>query len=70
MGKFLKENRGFITSSKIKTDTVYTLVEGKGKDIMDTSPSILKKIKIVEIEPSVKIDVHTNIKIPVNTESE
>lgn len=38
--KFLGENRGFFTSSATKIDTVDTSVEGKGKGIMGTSPSV------------------------------
>lgn len=37
---------------------------------MGTSPSVLKNIKIVEIEPPMNTNVQTNIALPANTENE
>ena len=68
--KFFGENKGFFTSLETKIDTIDTPVEGKGKGIMGTSPSIFKNITIVEIKPPIDINVHTNIEKLVNTESE
>lgn len=65
--KFFRKHRGFFTSPETKTNIVATLVEGKGKGIMGTPPSILKNIKIVEIEPSENTLVQTNTETPVNT---
>lgn len=62
---FLGEHRGFFNSPKIKTDIVDTLVEENGKGIMGTPPSVLKNIKIVEMEPS----INTNTQTPVNAEN-
>lgn len=67
---FLGENRGFFTSPETKTDTVDTPVEGKRKGIMDTSPLVLKNIKLVEIEPSVNMDVQKNNERLFNTNNE
>lgn len=44
-------------------------VEGKGKGIIGTSPSIFKNIKIVEIKPLIDTNVQANVEIPENTES-
>lgn len=67
--KFLGENRGFFTSLETKIDTVDTPVEGKGKEIMGTPPSILKNIKILEIEPPVNTNIQTNTKTLVDVEN-
>lgn len=55
--KFLGENRGFFTSLETEIDIVDTPLEGKGKGIMGTSPTFLKNIKILEIEPPINTDV-------------
>lgn len=67
--KFFEENHGFYTSSEPKKDTADILVEGKGKGIMVTSPSILKNIKIVDIEPLIDTNIQENVEIPADTES-
>lgn len=67
--KFFAANHGFHTSSEPKIDTKDIMVEGKGKGIMGTSPSILKNIKILDIEPQVETNIHTNVEILAELES-
>lgn len=67
--KFFGENRGLFTSPKSNSKILDTLVEGKGKGIMGTTPSILKNIKIVEIKPLIDTNIQTDIEILANRES-
>lgn len=65
--KFLGEHRGFFTSPETKKKIVDTSIEGKGKGVMGTPSTILKKIKIVEIDPLVITNVQTHIETLIIT---
>lgn len=64
--QFFATNPGFYTSPEVKTDTTDIPVEGKGKGIVGTSPSILKNIKILDIEPPVESNVQDTMMIPTD----
>lgn len=54
------EKPSFYTLSKLETIGTDISVEGKGKGIVGTSSTILKDIKILDIEPPIDSNIHTH----------